>query len=331
MSHMTLFWVIALALTILLYILLDGFDLGVGILFLFSPDEMNRRRMLSAISPVWDGNETWLVLTATILFGAFSRFFALALSALYLPVLVGIAALILRGVSFEFRAKATRSRRFWDSAFAVGSLVAAFVQGAALGALAAGLPIVDGHYVGGTFGWLSTLSLLSGVALCTGYAVLGTCWIIKKCEGPLRDAARKLLPWLLSGLFAAAALIVLDGHFHNLEVLHRWTMRPFLGAIPVAAAFATWLFLGGTFRRSDDRPFLIATGIFSAAFAAVAVSFWPYMIPYSLTVDQAASPLESTRFMFWGAGLVALPLTLAYTLFVYHVFRGKVLAAADYE
>jgi len=180
---MTLFWVGALALTILLYVLLDGFDLGVGILFLFSRDEMNRRSMLAAIAPVWDGNETWLVLTAAILFGAFSRVFALALSAFYLPVIVGVCALVLRGVSFEFRSKARTSRRLWDAAFAGGSLVATFVQGAALGALVAGLPVQSGQYTGGTFGWLSSFSVLCGVGLCIGYALLGVGWLIKSLKG----------------------------------------------------------------------------------------------------------------------------------------------------
>lgn len=329
---MTLFWVIALAVTILLYILLDGFDLGIGILFLFSRDELNRRRMLSAITPVWDGNETWLVLTATILFGAFSRAFALALSALYLPVLVGIGALILRGVSFEFRAKATHSRRFWDFAFAAGSLVATFVQGAALGALATGVPVEEDRYVGGTLGWLSPFSVLCGVTLCVGYAVLGTSWLIKKCEGRLRDAARRLLPWLVTAHLVAAAVIVLVGHYQHLQVLDRWTLHPNLIWIPVVAAVSAWLFLGGTISRPDDRPFLMATAIFSAAFAVIAVSFWPYMIPYALTIDQAASPSESTHFMFWGAGLIALPLTLGYTVFVYRTFRGKVIIdEAEYD
>jgi cytochrome bd ubiquinol oxidase subunit II len=328
---MTLFWICALALTILLYILLDGFDLGVGILFLFSRDEQNRGRMLAAISPVWDGNETWLVLTGTILFGAFSRVFALALSALYLPVIVGICALVLRGVAFEFRASARGSRRFWEAAFAGGSLVASFVQGAALGALVAGLRIRDGQYAGGTFGWLSTFSVLCGIGLCIGYALLGAAWLVKKTEGRLRDMAYRLLPWLLIGLFVLVALSLANARATHLAVWSRWLDRPYLLAIPLGVALATWALLGGAWRRRDDRPFLIGTSLFSAAFSAVAVSFWPYMVPFSLTVAESVSPPESTWFMFWGAGLVALPLTLAYTLIVYHVFRGKVVDSAEYD
>jgi cytochrome bd ubiquinol oxidase subunit II len=328
---MTLFWVAALAVTILLYVLLDGFDLGVGMLFLFSRDESNRRRMLAAISPVWDGNETWLVLTGTILFGAFSRVFAMALSVLYLPVIVGICALILRGVAFEFRARATRSRGFWDAAFGVGSLVATFVHGAALGALATGLPVQDSRYTGGQSGWLSLVSVLCGAALCLGYALLGVGWLIKKCEGRLREAAHRLFPWLLGALFVLLVLIAFEAHADSLRVLDRWVQHPSLLAVPVATALGAWVLLGGTWRLRDDRPFLAVTAIFAAAFAAIAISFWPYMLPYSVTVAEGASPPESTWFMFWGAGLVALPLTLGYTLIVYHVFRGKVLDSGSYE
>ena len=328
---MTLFWVVVLAITILLYILLDGFDLGIGILFLLSRDELNRRRMLAAIAPVWDGNETWLVLTATILFGAFSRVFALALSALYLPVIVAICALILRGVSFEFRAKAIHTRKLWDAAFSVGSLVATFVQGAALGALATGLPVHDGRYTGGPLGWLSPLSVLCGAALCLGYALLGIGWLIKKCEGRLREAAYKLFPWLFSAVLVLIALVAFEARANSPRILDRWVQHPYLLTVPVFAALGAWGLLGGSWRQRDDRPFLAVTAVFAAAFAATAISFWPYMLPYSVTVDEGASPPESTRFMFWGAGLIALPLTLAYTLLVYHVFRGKLLDSASYE
>ena len=327
---MTLFWAVALAVTILLYILLDGFDLGVGILFLFSRDEANRRRMLAAISPVWDGNETYLVLAGTILFGAFSRVFALMLSALYLPVIVGVCALILRGVAFEFREKATLSKKFWDAAFGAGSLVATFVQGAALGALATGLALQDGRYTGGPFGWLSLVSVLCGTALCLGYALLGAGWLIKKSEGRLREAAYSLSPRLLGALLVLVALVAFAAHADSLRILDRWAQHPSLLAVPVATALGAWLLLGGTWRRGDDRPFLAVTGIFAAAFAAIVMSFWPYMLPYSVTVAEGASPPESTWFMFWGAGLIALPLTLGNTLIVYHVFRGKVVDSEGY-
>jgi cytochrome bd ubiquinol oxidase subunit II len=328
---MTLFWIVALAATILLYVLLDGFDLGVGMLFLFSRDESDRRRMLAAVSPVWDGNETYLVLAGTILFGAFSRVFALTLSALYLPVIVGICALILRGVAFEFRARATRSRGFWDAAFGAGSLVATFVQGAALGALATGLRLQDGRYTGGPFGWLSIVSVLCGAAMCLGYALLGVGWLIKKCEGRLREAAYRLFPWLLGALLVLLVLVVLAAHADSLRILNRWVQHPSLLAVPVATALGAWVLLGGTWRRCDDRPFLAVTVIFAAAFAAIAMSFWPYMLPYSVTVAEGASPPESTWFMFWGAGLIALPLTLGNTLIVYHVFRGKLVDSESYE
>jgi cytochrome bd ubiquinol oxidase subunit II len=327
----TLFWIFALAVTILLYVLLDGFDLGVGMLFLFSRDESNRRYMLAAISPVWDGNETWLVLAGMILFGAFSRVFALVLSALYLPVIVGMCALILRGVAFEFRARATLSRGFWDAAFGVGSLVATFAQGAALGAVATGLPLQNSRYTGGPFGWLSLVSVLCGGALCLAYALQGVGWLIKKCEGGLRDAGYRLFPWLLGALLVLLVLIALDANADGLRILDRWVQHPFLLAAPIATALGAWVLLGGTWRRGDDRPFLAVTGIFAAAFAAIAMSFWPYMLPYSITITEAASPPESTWFMFWGAGLVALPLTLGNTLIVYHVFRGKLVDSGNYE
>lgn len=326
---MTFFWVCALALTILLYVLLDGFDLGVGILFLFSRDEGNRRRMLAAISPVWDGNETWLVLTGTILFGAFSRVYALALSAFYLPVIIGLCALVLRGVAFEFRHRATVSRRFWDAAFAGGSLVATFVQGAALGALAAGLPVEKGQYIGGTFGWLSPFAVLTGLGLCLGYSLLGAAWLVKKCEGRVRDAGYAALPWLLAGIAVIVVAAVIDASVQKLEIMNRWTQRPYLAFFVVLGVLSGWGILRGMRTRRDSQPFLMATLLFGAAFCIVACSFWPYMVPFSLTIDSAASPPESLWFMFWGAGLVVLPVTVGYTLMVYRVFHGKITDAIE--
>ena len=215
---MILFWVGVLALTTLLYVLLDGFDLGVGILFGLARDETDRRRMLAAISPVWDGNETWLVLTATILFGAFPRIYATLLSAFYLPLILMLGALILRGVAFEFRAKALFARWIWDVAFAGGSLVATFIQGMTIGALAAGLPMQDGHYAGGTWGWFSPFACLCGIGLCFGYALLGAGWLVAKGEGVLRDRAYAALPRLTAGVFGFLAIAFVYALVLNLRI-----------------------------------------------------------------------------------------------------------------
>ena len=186
---MVMFWVAILAVSILLYVLLDGFDLGVGILFGLTRDEARRHAMLSAVAPIWDGNETWLVVAGVILWGAFPVVYAMLFSAFYLPLLLMLAGLILRGVAFEYRYKTERMRWLWDASFAGGSLVAAFMQGFTVGALVEGLPISDGQYTGGEFGWFSPFAVLCGVGLCLGYALLGACWLVKEGEGDLRDAA----------------------------------------------------------------------------------------------------------------------------------------------
>ncbi len=326
-----LLWVSIIALTALLYVLLDGFDLGVGILFLFSRDEGNRRRMLSAIAPVWDGNETWMVLTGTILFGAFPKAFALILSAFYLPVIIGVCALILRGVAFEFRHNARASRPFWDAAFAGGSLVATLVQGIAIGALVQGIPVRAGEYAGSLFSWLTPFSCLCGLGLCLGYALLGAGWIVLKSEGALRDAGYKLIPWLMIGVLDFLALAFVGALIQHAVILQRWIQRPSMAIFPALGVLAVVGVLHGVWRRRDHQPFLMTTLIFAAAFCTLAVSFWPYIIPFSLTLAAAASPLTSLTFMAWGAGLIALPLLLAYTGGAYRVFRGKVLDGAAYE
>src|ERR1700726_4783177 len=193
---MVMFWVSLLAISILLYVLLDGVDLGVGLLFGLASGETRRSGMLSAVVPIWDGNETWLVVTAVILWGAFPVVYATLLSAFYLPLVLMLAGLILRGVAFEFRHRTERWRWLWDASFAGGSLVAAFMQGLTVGALVEGLPIANGRYVGGDLGWLSPFALLCGVGLCIGYALLGACWLVRKCQGDVRDSAYRLIPVL---------------------------------------------------------------------------------------------------------------------------------------
>jgi cytochrome bd ubiquinol oxidase subunit II len=327
---MILFWAGLLAVTILLYVLLDGFDLGVGILLAFA-DEPGRRKMLAAILPVWDGNETWLVVTGTVLFGAFPVAYAALLSAFYLPLVLMLCALILRGVAFEFRSKALIGFRWiWDLGFAGGSLVATFIQGVTVGALVEGLPMEDGQYIGGTFGWFSPFATLCGLGLVLGYSLLGASWLVRKCEGPVRERAYQLLPVLTVGVFAFLATAFVLAISMHLSLMSRWFERPYLLIFPLIGAVSAIGLLKGVRHRDDLAPFRLASLIFAAAFGTLACSFWPYMIPFALTVEQAASPRESLTFMFWGAGLFVMPLTLAYTFVVYRLFHGRV-AEAGYE
>jgi cytochrome d ubiquinol oxidase subunit II len=324
---MILFWAALLAATILLYVLLDGFDLGVGILFAFA-DEPNRRRMLAAISPVWDGNETWLVVTGTVLFGAFPAAYAALLSAFYLPLVLMLCALILRGVAFEFRHNSlTHFRWIWDVSFAGGSLVATFIQGMTVGALVEGLPMKDGHYIGGTFGWFSPFAAICGLGLVLGYSLLGASWLVRKCEGSVRERVYQLLPVLTVGVLSFLATALVLALAMHLSLMSRWLERPYLLIFPAIGAMSSIGLLKGVQRRNDLAPFRYSALIFMAAFGTLACSFWPYMIPFALTVEQAASPKESLTFMFWGAGLFVMPLTLAYTFVVYRLFHGRVVEA----
>ncbi len=325
------FWAAALGLTLLLYVLLDGFDLGVGMLFGIAPDETARRHMMQSIAPVWDGNETWLVLTATILFGAFPLVYSVLLSAFYLPLLVMLAAMILRGVAFEFRYKAVGLRRVWDVGFAGGSLLASLIQGIAVGAMVQGLAVRDGRYAGGAFGWLSPFALLCGVGLCAGYALLGAAWLCSKTERDVRALGYRLLPWLLGAVlvFLLAAFAYALGM--NLRVLHRWVERPAMLAFPLVGLVACAVLVLAIRRQADALLFPMTATIFGTAFATLAVSFLPYMVPFSVTIRQGAAPHSSLAFMFWGAGVVVLPITLVYTLLVYRVFKGKIAPASEYD
>jgi len=328
---MVLFWVFVLAVATLLYVLLDGFDLGVGIIFGFTQDEARRRAMLSTVAPVWDGNETWLIVTAVVLWGAFPPVYATLLSAFYLPLFMMLAGLILRGVAFEFRYKTERMRWVWDAGFAGGSLVAAFVQGMTVGALVEGLPIENGQYAGGDFGWLSPFSLLCGLGLTLAYALLGAAWLVRKCAGEVRDAAYRLIPALAVGLLIFLIDAFVCALVEDLQVTGRWLERPYLFVFPAIGAIAAIRLASSVRQRDDRRPFAMVALIFAAAFGTLAISFWPYMIPFSITVDEAAAPHASLAFMFWGEGLFVFPLMLVYAAISYRVFRGKVAStSSDY-
>jgi len=321
---MVTFWVTLLAISILLYVLLDGFDLGVGMLFALTRSETNRNAMMAAVVPIWDGNETWLVVTAVILWGAFPIAYSILLSAFYLPLLVMLAGLILRGVAFEYRYKTTRMRWLWNWSFAGGSFAASFIQGLTVGALVKGLPVANGEYAGGEFGWFSLFAVLCGLGLCIGYALLGACWLVKKSEGELRERAYRLVPYLAVGLLVFLVVVFAYALAENLRVLGRWLERPYLFIFPVIGALCVAVLAFSVRYRRDDLPFPMVVVIFVAAFGTLAISFWPYIIPFVLTVYEAAAPESSLAFMFWGEGLFIFPLLLLYTAINYSVFRGKV-------
>jgi len=325
------FWAVLIGFSVLVYVLLDGFDLGVGVLFGTTRRPDFRSEMLSAIAPVWDGNETWLILVGASLFGAFPVVYAAFLSAFYLPVALLLFALIFRGVAFEFRERAGRLRVIWDWGFVVGSAIAAFVQGAAIGAMVQELKIVDGQFAGGAFDWVSAFSILCGVGLVFGYALLGAAWLVYKTVGDLRNWAAVRMQWLLFATVAFVVLALIFAAATHLRVMQRWLDHPWLLVFPVVSAVAAFLlYRWQRHQRNDGTPFLLTGIIFLAALVMLCGSFWPYIVPFSLTIDEAAAPAESLEFMFYGAALIVFPIVLIYTVARYWIFRGKVRPDDDY-
>ena len=242
-----------------------------------------------------------------------------------------LAGLILRGVAFEFRNKTERLRWLWDASFAGGSLVAAFIQGLMVGALVEGLPISNGQYAGGEFGWLSPFSVLCGIGLCLGYTLLGACWLVRKCTGEVRDAAYRLIPWLSIGLLVFLILVFAYALVENLRIMSRWLERPYLFVFPAIGIVAAIVLAESVRQRRDGPPYYMVVLVFASAFGTLAISFWPYIIPFTITIEGAAAPHSSLAFMFWGEGLFVFPLMLVYTAVSYSVFRGKVgPASANY-
>jgi cytochrome d ubiquinol oxidase subunit II len=258
-----------------------------------------------------------------VLWGAFPIVYATLFSAFYLPLSFMLAGLILRGVAFEFRNKARRLPWVWDFAFSGGSLLAAFMQGTMVGALVKGLQLVNGNYTGGAFSWLTPFTVLCGVGLCLGYTLLGTCWLVRKSTGDVQTTSFRLIPVLLLASLAVLAVVFSFALTEHLQVLGRWLERPYLFAFPLIGIVAGIALALSVRRRREREPFYLVGATFAAAFGTFAVSFWPYMIPFSITVDEAAAPHSSLAFMFWGEGLFVLPLMLVYTVISYRVFRGK--------
>lgn len=327
-------WFAVIGFGVLMYVVLDGFVLGIGILAPMAEDEEQLDIMMNTAAPIWDGNETWLVLGGAGLMAAFPKAYAALLSALYLPVLLLVVALVFRGVAFEFRFKAHRSRRLWSVAFGLGSLLAAFAQGVILGALVQGLQVVDGRYVGGAFSWFSPFSMLTGAAVVFGYALLGSTWLILKTEGREQTFARTLTRPLVVAVIVFMGLVSTWLPFLDSRLMARWFSDGnfwWLSPVPLLTlGVAVALWRSAMHPMRDLPPFLLTLALFILGFIGLVLGMWPYLLPPSMTLWQAAAPASSLGFSLVGL-VVLLPVILGYTAWSYRVFRGKVRADAGYH
>ncbi len=326
-------WAGLIAFAILAYVILDGFDLGVGILFPLIRGEEHRDLMMNSVAPVWDGNETWLVLGGGGLFAVFPLAYATALPALYAPIIAMLLGLIFRGVAFEFRWRTVRGKYLWDWSFALGSMIATFAQGIALGALVQGIQIENRAYAGGWFDWLTPFSLLTGAALLAGYGLLGATWLVMKTEGHVHDRAR-LFAWITGILtLGLIGLVSVLTPFLNPVYLDHWFGRPtaiFSFIVPALVLGCAYLLFNGLRQGAHAQPFLASLGLFVLCYIGIGISFYPYMVPPSLTIWEAAAPDESLAFLLVGA-VILIPMILAYTAYAYWVFRGKVDPRSGYH
>ncbi|CDP53584.1 putative Cytochrome bd2, subunit II [Devosia sp. DBB001] len=319
-------WAALIAIAVLAYVILDGFDLGVGILFPLFPNRRDRDVMTNSVAPVWDGNETWLVLGGGGLLAVFPVAYATVLPALYMPIILMLLALVFRGVAFEFRWRTTRGSIYWDVGFFVGSLVAAFMQGIALGALVQGIKIIDRSYAGGWWDWLTPFSLLTGVAVVVGYSLLGATWLNLKTHGELQEKARRIAMVTGVGTLALIGIVSLWTPFINAIYFERWFGWPtafFSAFVPLLLAICAFALWHGLRTDKHLQPFLAALGLFVLSFAGIGISFYPYIVPGALTIWDAAAPDASLSFLLVGAS-VLIPIILLYTGYAYWVFRGKI-------
>jgi cytochrome bd ubiquinol oxidase subunit II len=328
---LTIIWAVIIAFSLIMYVLMDGFDLGVGILFPFAPGEQSRDIMMNSVAPVWDGNETWLVLSGAGLLGAFPLVYSTFLPALYIGVFLMLAGLIFRGVAFEFRFKAVRSKRPWNWAFAGGSTVAAFAQGAVAGAYVQGFETVGKVFVGGAFDWLTPFTVMTGLGLLAGYALLGTTWLIMKTDGETQAWAYRLTLPLLITVLAVFGIISVWTPLVDDFVRERWFGNiTVIWILPALALLSAWLIWRAVRLRQEGMPFVGTMMMFIFTYLGLLVSKWPYMVPPNYTLWDAASAPGSQLFLLIGV-LFVIPIVLAYTAWTYWVFRGKVKADAGYH
>jgi cytochrome d ubiquinol oxidase subunit II len=321
-----LIWAGLLAVAVAMYVVMDGFDLGVGILFNAAGSENWRDRMMLSVAPIWDGNETWLILGGGGLLAVFYLAYAILLPALYIPLLIMLIALIFRGVAFEFRFKADTSKRVWDYSFHYGSLVATFAQGLVLGAFVQGFRVEGRGFAGGTFDWLTPFSLTTGLGLVAGYGLLGATWCVMKTTGELELWARRKAIQFLVATIVLMGIVSLWVPFLGLRIEQRWFTWPniaFLAPVPLLTAYTAWRIYRNLEDNNTYWPFFQSILLFLLGFLGLAISLFPYIIPPSYTIWQAASTPSSQKFALVGYSVV-MPLTFIYTAYAYYVFRGKV-------
>jgi cytochrome d ubiquinol oxidase subunit II len=326
-------WAAILSLAVLMYVLLDGFDLGVGMLFFFRRHDEDRDLMVATVAPVWDFNETWLILGGGGLLAVFPLAFAIIIPAVYFPILLMLLGLLFRGVAFEFRDAPAARKRLWNVAFAYGSLIATFAQGIVLGNFIRGFPVAGRSYAGTSWDWIAPFPLLTGVGLMVGYCLLGATWLVMKTEGELQRWARGIARWFLLGLLAFIVMVSIWTPLAQARIAERWFSYPNLllfSPVPLLTAALALLLWRSLKQGRDVLPFVCAMGLFFLAYTGLIISLWPYVAPPSVTLWDAATAPMSQQFLMVGT-MFLLPVILLYVFWSYWVFRGKVKAGVGYH
>lgn len=331
--NLPLVWAIIIMFGVVMYVIMDGFDLGMGILFPFFKDKHDRDVVMNTVAPVWDGNETWLILGGAGLLAAFPLAYSVILSAFYLPLILMLLGLIFRGVAFEFRFKAhEHERHFWDKSFIGGSIAATFFQGVTLGAFIDGIEVVDRAYAGGPLDWLTPFSIFTGLSLLVAYGLLGSTWLIMKTEGQLQERAYAITRKLVWVLLAVIVGVSIWTPFIDANIAERWFSLPniiYLSPVPLLVAGSAYLLLRAVTNKAHATPFLFTLALVFLCYGGFGISLWPNVIPPDISIYEASSPPESQAFTLVGT-LLIMPVILGYTVWAYYVFRGKVRHEDDF-
>jgi cytochrome d ubiquinol oxidase subunit II len=331
--YLPVIWAALIGVAVAFYVILDGFDLGIGILFPFAQSEDERDQMMNSVAPFWDGNETWLILGGGGLWVAFPQAYAVIMPAFYIPVIVMLLALVFRGVAFEFRWVAVTSKKYWNFAFIAGSELAAFAQGVILGGLIQGITVENGAFAGGPFDWATPFALLCGCGVVAGYALLGATWLVMKTEGAVAMSARENARVLIVVVLGFMAAVSLWTPLAVPRIFERWFTLPnifYLAPIPIITALVAFVGWRALDRGGERLPFFSAIGLFLLGYLGLVISSYPYLVPPSLTVWQTAAVPESQIFTLIGTAIM-LPIILCYYAFVYWLFRGKLRAGEGYH